>query len=254
MRENDGGSVYGAGLARLGLAVLLLAGLAASPDRGEARDLTLILDRLPDSVELYMTLPADRADDIFGLPQEALTGAAGVVDYDDLRQGTAPLGDRLIAGTSTTLAGRELGFEAMSLMVHPVTDPLPMTTPFEGLLSILVCTAPEPEVPPTLDALRMYAGYVAYVETAEAPFTFTLPRSATGPVDVTLREFRAGTFLTETEVTLAPGGTLTVFPGTPPEPASVVPVLLLLSGLCGVAAMGLAAGPGLRRRWEARGA
>lgn len=250
MSRNRGGSVAGAVLARLGLVVLLLTGA----DRGEARELQLILDRLPGSVELYMALPADRADDIFGLPQEALTGATGVVDYDDLRLGTAPLGDRLLAETGTTLAGRDPGFEAMSLMVHPVTDPLPMTTPFEGLLSILVCTAPDPEVPPGLEELRMYAGYVAYVETAEAPFTFTLPRSASGPVDVALREFRAGTFLTETEVTLAPGGSLTVFPGTPSARAPVVPVLLLLSGLCGLAALGLVVGPAVRRRWQAPGA
>lgn len=219
-------------------AVALAVALPSTAQRVHAEDLRLVIDRLPEAIEIYVALGADDADDIFALPESALTDPTGVVIYDELRQGTAPIADQMLIPVRSELGGQPLAFEAMSMMVHPVSDPLPLETPFDGLLSILVCTAPTPAVPPTLEELRLYAGYIDYVDNSDAPFSFTLPDTVNRPLEIAVREYRAGVYLQSFTSVVQPGGTITVFPGEPNTAPTTAGYLLVASAL--LALIGLA--------------
>lgn len=66
----------------------------------------LIVDRRPQSVSLFMTLPAGDLPAIFGTGAEGLLGADGTVDIDRLYEGTFELADRIFRPVGPRSAGR----------------------------------------------------------------------------------------------------------------------------------------------------
>ena len=187
-------------LARVAVSLALSTGAAA------AADLEIVVDRNPDSLELFLSTRADNLVRVFGLPPEGLADETGIVDFPSLRDGTWEIGDALLSGVPAALDGAPVAFEAMSLMVHPLDSPLPMETPFDALLALNVCSVEDPGRPLTLAELKGYVGYIAYVADAGGALTLQLPRTGRGDLRVAVREFREGRASGRYELTVADGG------------------------------------------------
>ena len=184
-----------------GAAVLVVSTGAAA-----AADLEILVDRNPDSLELFFSTRADNFVPVFDLSPALLANGSGTVDFAPLRNGTWEIGDALLSGVPAALDGAPVPFEAMSLMVHPLDSPLPMETPFDALLALNVCSVEDPATPLTLAELQGYVGYIAYVETADGVLTLQLPKTGRGALRVAVREFRAGRASGRYELTVPDGG------------------------------------------------
>ncbi|SNS66550.1 hypothetical protein [Antarctobacter heliothermus] len=185
----------------LGAAAFCGAGLSA----GAAEQIEVIVDRGTRGIEIFLGMPARTAITRFGLNAEFLTGPGGAVDFADFSGGTWDIGDHLLAGVDVRIGKAEAGFEATSLMVHLKDQRLPFLTPIDGLTAISVCGVAQPAIPPTLDDLYLYAGFVAYPPDALAPLRFTLPQAPGEALSVTLREYGPGHAGTPRRLQLAPG-------------------------------------------------
>ncbi len=187
-------------------AALVVAALGgAGPSCALADRITLIVDRGPRAVEVFLAMPVSTAVTRFGLNPDLLKGPGGVVDFADFSGGTWDIGDALLAGVDVRIGRAPAGFEATSLMVHLKDQPLPFQTPFDGLTAISVCGVAQPVTPPTLDDLYLYAGFVAYPPNAEAPLRFDLPEGPGERLSVTVREYGAGRTGTPRNLHLDPG-------------------------------------------------
>jgi hypothetical protein len=139
-------------------ALLLLLPIPAAAED----PITVIVQRLPQSVELYLSIAPEDAPDWLGAGLDALA-PGGVVPMDTVRrEGTAAAADAMIARTALTVGGAPAELQAMSVMVHPEATPLLFETPIDAQMAMSVCTAPDLVAGSTLSDLRAYAGYHAY--------------------------------------------------------------------------------------------
>ncbi|MEM1065263.1 MAG: hypothetical protein AAGJ74_07160 [Pseudomonadota bacterium] len=152
-------------------------------------DMTVLVHRGPDSVELYLSVPAELLPPLFALPNGSIASADGTVDFDGLRNGTWEIGDAAFEKVNTEINGQAVTFEAMSLMVHPETSLLPMSTPIEGMIAIAVCAVPTPATPPVLSDLHTYVGYITYTDTPQGTITLEFPETGRADMSVLVREF-----------------------------------------------------------------
>ncbi|WP_417210862.1 hypothetical protein [Antarctobacter sp.] len=164
----------------------------AGPSGALADQIEVIVDRGMRGIEMFLAMPARTAVTRFGLTPELLTGPDGKVNFADFSGGTWDIGDALLAGVDVRIGHAPAGFEATSLMVHLKDQPLPFQTPFDGLTAISVCGVAQPETPPALDDLYLYAGFVAYPPDADAPLRFDLPEAPGERLSVTVREYGPG--------------------------------------------------------------
>ena len=209
------------GRCRAASALAVIGALCAAPLVGTpARaSVEMIVDRGADAITVYLSMPAPEAVRVFGLPPSALVAADGTVPFDALRMGTFDIGDVLWDDVAVTLDGRPLGFEAMSLMVHPADAPVPFQTPLDALTAIGVCTVADPSAPLRLDQLHLYVGLTAYrPDAAQAgldlrggTLAFALPRAA-GGTDITVRDFAPGMTVRSTGATWDPDRALILPP------------------------------------------
>lgn len=155
----------------------------------QARDITLVTHRTAEWTELYVAAKAGTLFEVFDVPPTALTGADDRVDFGALRTGTAWLGDRLLETTRLRLGAHDAVFEAMSFMVHPADDKLPMTTPYEGLVAIGVCTGPEAGTHVSMSDLHAYVGYFAGLGGLDQPITLEFSQERTDALTVLVYEY-----------------------------------------------------------------
>lgn len=148
----------------------------------------LIVDRRPETVSLFLSLPASDLKPVFGTGAEALLGADGTIDIDRLNEGTYDLADRIFAPVRTEIGGRPVTFDAISMMVHDPEVLPAFETPWEGETSITICTSPETVDRMGLETLQAYLGFYAWKVSALAPLSVTFPDTA-GPVEIEIREF-----------------------------------------------------------------
>lgn len=188
----------------------------APPLTASASDVTLVVERGPDTVEIFLGLPAEGLVDYFGLPPERLEDETGEVAFEPLRLGTWAIGDDVFAGVEATIGGAPAIYEAMSLMVHPEDQKLPLWNSFDGMTAIAVCSVEPPENP-TLDRLYSYVGYIAYPAAPDGALTFRLPETGRAALRFEIRDFRDGQLLRESQETVPDGGTLTLA-AAPPRP------------------------------------
>ncbi|NRB01251.1 MAG: hypothetical protein HRU32_15820 [Rhodobacteraceae bacterium] len=156
-----------------------------------AGDVDVVVQRTDRAIEVYFAMPANTLVTAFGLDPAHLARPDGTVPFDELRLGTWDIGDAALEDVETMVGGAPAVFEAMSLMAHPANAALPMMTPLEAMISIEVCSIPTPEVPLTLDDLRVYVGYIAYVDDPTARLTFELPSDINQDLSVDIRDFTA---------------------------------------------------------------
>jgi len=183
----------------------ILAGLAAAmlvPGQAGAGDLSLVLDRRAGAVELYLAGSTGDVLALFGAEAED----GGGIDPDRWRlTGSFDFGDALLSGASVRIGGEPAAFEAMSVMVHPKSDPLPLRTPFDGLVAIAVCTASGDESNLPVPLTRLYAGYIAYTGATGGAIQIAFPEPLAREVSLTVRDHSDGRLRTVYRVGLAPG-------------------------------------------------
>jgi hypothetical protein len=236
------------------LAALVIAALFASRATGAgAGDLSLVLDRRENAVELYLAGLAPLVLALFGgLP----AGEQGAVDPDRWRvAGSFDFADALIAGTSVRIGGAADRFEAMSAMLHPESDPLPLHSPLDGMIAIAVCTAPDAGNAFALEESRLYLGYIAYAGDTggEIDLGFAAPLGQALSIEV--RDHADGELLAVYRLELEEGSASLFLRGAPeglPPPAWIALAALLFNAV-------FAGGAILRSRragkvWTARGA
>ena len=85
---------------------------------------------------------------------------------------------------------------------------MPFNTVLDAYTGMSVCAAPDPQIPPTVDTLDVYAGYIAYPIDPGADLSLRLGN--TELVMVSLRVFENGAFASETTAQIAPGTPLFV--------------------------------------------
>lgn len=175
-----------------------------------AADLDIVVDRGPRTVEIFIATRGDNFVTAFGLPAERLEDRPGEVKFGPLRQGTWDLGDELLSQVDIRLDGAPVSFEAMSLMVHPLDDALPMSTPIEGHMAVAVCSVEPPADPLALSEVQGYAGYIAFVEGSMGELTLQLPETGRGALRVSVRDFVDQEGERVDEVVVSDGGTVTI--------------------------------------------
>lgn len=169
---------------------IILAGsvlTGTGPSRGMAQELTIVVSRDHDTTELYFASRADVLFDMFGASPRLLADTSGQVDFGDLRQGTFDIADTLLFNTPTMIGQQTAGFEAMSLMVHPLSDTLPMMTPLDAMIAIGVCSGPPAGTLIPLWELQAYVGYFTSMGSLDKAITIRLPQ--TDDISVTIHDF-----------------------------------------------------------------
>lgn len=193
--------------------LIVIVGLLVIKHDAHDGRLQFVIDRADDYVELYFSAPAETVVDVFGLPPRSLVEADGSVDFDRLRLGTADIGDELFSRVRSSIDGTDVTFEAMSLMVHPIEDKLPLSNPIEGIIAIGVCTTENSETPVGLSQLQAYSGFIASTQNDDGTISVQLPNGGKKVLTVLVRDHTDGRLQREYVTTISADGTL-VFPGT----------------------------------------
>ncbi|MEM8796600.1 MAG: hypothetical protein AAGE61_13610 [Pseudomonadota bacterium] len=200
MRTEQPGASVSNGIATLALVTVLAAQFSVfwafliSPLFAEEvrADLEVIVDRQPGSIELYVSLPADKLDDVFDVTDDFLAGRNGTVDFASLRNGTFDKADHLIAKVTTAQKELPIVFEGMSMMVHLKDSKVAFSDSFDGALAISVCAVDSPEAPPAVSDLHAYAGFIAFPEDESATVTLELPATSAPGFVVKVKSFEEG--------------------------------------------------------------
>lgn len=164
---------------RLAIWLLMPWLLLASVQKPAASDydVAILSYRLDGASELYFSA---RADVLFALfdTSPMLPGQQGnLIDFGELSQGTFDAGDVLIEKTQIEIGLGPAGFEAMSLMFHPLEDKLPIETPLDAMISIGVCNGPPVGTLVALQDLKSYVGFFTDIGELDEPLQITFPGS-----------------------------------------------------------------------------
>lgn len=196
----------------------------------------LIVDRRPQSISLYFSMPAADLEAVFGTGAEDLLGQDGTIDIDGLYEGTFELADRIFASVVPTIEGQPVLFEGISMMVHDPEALPEFETPWDGETSIAVCTSPETVDKMGLDALQAYLGYFAWKVNGMAPVALAFQQADLSGREIEIREFWNMQHTGSRVETLSGGGTLLLEAGQGSRLGSATLWLLAIACL-GIAAL-----------------
>lgn len=195
------------------VAVATVVTMVAAAGIAPVARVTLIVERTPRSIEVFVSLPAEAVPGVFGTLPDGLVDPDGTIDLARLRGGTWAATEALARSMNARLDGRPQPLEGMSLMLHPKTQPMSFAGPWDGLVATSVCTALVPSAPPTLADLDLYAGFIAHGVAGFGDLRLGFP--ATGRPHLRLRvlEYTDGRLRRASWATLADGD-LVSLPGT----------------------------------------
>ncbi|MEM6972518.1 MAG: hypothetical protein AAF577_06905 [Pseudomonadota bacterium] len=214
--------------------------MAASPSLALADEptaLSIIVDRGASDITYYLQMPAEGIVPLLDADPAKVFSDDGAVPIVAFRSaGSFVLADALFSGIEAQASSSDVSFSSMSLMLHPASERLPFETPIEGIIAISVCN-----VDYGFDALMpadltLYHGAFADGVAADDAVTLSFPATGRAPVEVTLRHYQDGRFITEETTTLRDGGTLTLAPqqattlAMPPMAFAALGLTLLLIG------------------------
>jgi hypothetical protein len=188
--------------------LLVAATLVGLGTKADAQDLTVLINRSEGATELFLAARADVLFDMMRASPTIFATKNGTVDFAKLRYGTFEAGDELLARTSVLIAGEDAGFEAMSLMAHPLEEKLPMRTPMEALIAIGICTGPPSGTFISIDGLQAYAGYFTDVDARGASVSIQFPYTRHAEQLVTVHDVSNSGQITSYQTKLGPNGTL----------------------------------------------
>ena len=174
---------------RLLFALALLASSLAGGAFAKTSDVTILTQRIAGATELYISARADALFDLMGVTPATFVGPDDMVEFGTLRNGTFEAGDALLTHTPIQIGEVDAGFEAMSLMAHPLNDNLPMATPMEAMIAIGVCTGPPAGTLIALSDLQAYVGYFTDIDGVGADITLHFDAADGGPYTFTIHEY-----------------------------------------------------------------
>ena len=156
-----------------------------------AKDIVVIVDHKPETVEVFVTLGSEFLPRAFGAVPPGLTNSDGLVEIDSFRDGTADIGDWMASHWTARFGEQTVPLEAMALMVHPKDDALPFATPLDGYIAMSVCNAPVGAAPVPLEGTQVYGGFIAYPDNPKAPLELQLGGAEMAGLTVEVRSFDA---------------------------------------------------------------
>lgn len=153
-----------------------------------ARDtVQIITSRSDTTFELYLALPTRRAIETFGVTARDLSTPDGNADFDLFTRGTFQLAEDFWNGTQTWVDGTAVAFEAMSLMIHPASSPLPFRTPLDAMTTIEVCGTVVGDVP--LEETWLYVGMIAYPDDPSGDLVIDFAKAFEAGTALHIRDF-----------------------------------------------------------------
>ena len=206
----------------------LLLNCLASGAFAKVADVIIVIQRTAGATELYLSARADVLFELMGVTPAMFVGPDNMVDFATLQNGTSVAGDSLLLRTQIMIKEIDAGFEAMSLMAHPLSDKLPMTTPTEAMIAIGVCTGPPAGTFMALSALQAYVGYFTDVDSDGVAITLWFEAAPAGPYTFTVHEYDGGGH-SRTYVQTLTGTGMLVLDSTPSH--KLAPWAFLLFGL-----------------------
>ncbi|MEM6941010.1 MAG: hypothetical protein AAF943_08455 [Pseudomonadota bacterium] len=196
-----------------------LAVSAASVLPAFSSDLTIVVGRDESSTEVYFSARGDVLFDVFDQSPALLTGDDEYIEFGGLSRGTFDAGDALLAKGDISIGGQSGVFEAMSMMVHPIQDKLPMQTPMDALIAIGVCNGPPAGTLIHVSGLQGYVGYFADRSAQDEGIRITFPANSADLTEVTVHDFSLGRKSLSYSVDVKADGSITLAPpeGTHPS-------------------------------------
>ncbi|MEO0915819.1 MAG: hypothetical protein AAFY31_02385 [Pseudomonadota bacterium] len=153
-----------------------------------ARDtVQIITSRSGTSFELYLALPTRLAIEAFGVTARDLSTPDGNADFDLFARGTFQLAEDFWGGSQTWIGGTAVAFEAMSLMIHPASSPLPFRTPLDAMTTIEVCGTVREDVP--LGETWLYVGMIAYPDDPSSDLVIDFAKAFEAGTVLHIRDF-----------------------------------------------------------------
>ncbi|MEN0041552.1 MAG: hypothetical protein AAF764_09480 [Pseudomonadota bacterium] len=172
--------------------------------------MSVIVERKPDYIEVFVGMPATGLKQIFALPEHSLAAADGTVDFESLRSGTWDIGDDAFDTVDARLGGRAVNFEAMSVMLHPIAERVPFRTAVDATLAVSICQVDTPPVRPTLSELYAYAGFISLQNDTKQPLTLTFSETDRLPWLVDVKIYDDGKLVETSWNVLRDGGSLSL--------------------------------------------
>lgn len=135
---------------------------AFSPLSAQAADIQLMIDRSERGVEFFVKFETAETETLLAPFPAGFLDAEGKVDIGPFRAGTADHGDALWEGVKTVVADTPALVEAMSMMVHPDSLPVPYRDPIDAFMATAICNVTDPDARFNLGVLSTYAGFIAW--------------------------------------------------------------------------------------------
>lgn len=197
-----------------------------------AEDMRLIIDRFEERVEVFLSLPAADVPNVLGGTTNQLMTPEGRFEIGVFREtGTAVEGDAVFGDTRLLVNGEPVTVEAMSVMVHPMDLPLPLENPIDGIAAMSVCTVPESETAPLLDALQMYGGFVSWPVDGFGNVALELQNPE--PIEIWFGHFAGGLAVSSQVISLPANAVISLAP----QPVPAIKERLAVGGALLVAAI-----------------
>ncbi|MEL7092579.1 MAG: hypothetical protein AAFN94_12670 [Pseudomonadota bacterium] len=205
--------------------------------------MTLVIQRLEHSTEIYVSADAPTLFTAFAADPTVVPMTGPHIDFDAFFEGTWDVGDALLADTDVTIAGSDAGFEAMSFMLHPISEKLPLRTRIDGMVAMSVCNTIEPGAQYLLDDLQAYVGYFSDHGSDDSAIEFRLPETPHAEIVLQVYDITPEGFIHEYQRTIAAGEPISF--DLPAQPnlnlALLSSVGLMFLGICGAIAVLMAA-------------
>lgn len=201
-----------------------------------ARDtVQIITSRSDTTFELYLALPTRLAIEAFGVTARDLSAPDGNADFDLFARGTFQLGQDFWDGTQTWVDGTPVAFEAMSLMIHPASSPLPFRTPLDAMTTIEVCGTVAGDVP--LEETWLYVGMIAYPDDPSGDLVIDFAKAFEAGTALHIRDFTNHELQVQSRVDAGPDTQLVISAnGMVQKPyLRGFPLLFILACLSGLA-------------------
>ncbi|MEL7280428.1 MAG: hypothetical protein AAGK79_08730 [Pseudomonadota bacterium] len=190
-------------------------GLTLSTAQAQTADtMTLIVNRSEDSATYYLSMPADGIEPVLAVDPALLFSDEGRVPIDQFRlTGSFDLADEMFTRITGSLEGQPFAFEAMSMMVHPISEPLPFAAPWDAYTAISVCTVPYTTDDLVPGVLQMYYGGFTDQVHGDAPLKIHFPQTGRDAMDIVVHRYDNGRLMSTEVQTLADGGALIIETG-----------------------------------------
>lgn len=176
----------------------------------------VVINRDAQNTELHITLPASDIEKTLGVNSEIAFSENGTAPLRQFQEtGSYDIADELIANVQLFGGNQKAEMEAMSLMVHPQSDPQRFQTPWDALLASSVCDADQLGAQLTPNSSNLYLSAFSHGLGAGESIQLTLPPTGRSEINLVVREFYESTFVGEKTYTVSDGGSIEILPTSP---------------------------------------